>query len=79
MFNSDMVDKILINPIARGAQKLLILSGYATPTMDVTNEVSAKVMQYTNFLQKHLKAYEEEIKEAFTFSTHSRDIKIDLV
>lgn len=33
MFNSDMVDKILINPIARGAQKLLILSGYATPTM----------------------------------------------
>jgi len=33
MFNSDMVDKILINPITKGAQKLLILSGYATPTM----------------------------------------------
>ena len=31
MFNSDMVDKILINPITKGAQKLLILSGYATP------------------------------------------------
>ncbi len=33
MFNSDMVNKILIDPITRGAQKLLVLSGYATPTM----------------------------------------------
>lgn len=33
MFNSGMVNRILIEPIARGAQKLLLLSGYATPTM----------------------------------------------
>lgn len=33
MFDSDMVNKILIDPIARGAQRLLLLSGYATPTM----------------------------------------------
>lgn len=33
MFNSDMVNRILIDPITRGAQKLCVLSGYATPTM----------------------------------------------
>lgn len=33
MFNSEIVDKVLIDPITRGAQKLLVLSGYATPTM----------------------------------------------
>ncbi len=33
MFNSDMVKQILIDPITRGAQQLLLLSGYATPTM----------------------------------------------
>ncbi len=33
MFNSAMVDRILIEPIKRGAQQLLMLSGYATPTM----------------------------------------------
>jgi hypothetical protein len=33
MFDSAMVDKILIEPILRGAQKLLVISGYATPTM----------------------------------------------
>lgn len=33
MFDSAMVDRILIEPITRGAQKLLVISGYATPTM----------------------------------------------
>ena len=33
MFDSVMVDRILIEPITRGAQKLLVISGYATPTM----------------------------------------------
>mgnify|MGYP001271610091 FL=1 len=44
---------------------------------DITNEEKAKRMQDTNFLQKHLKEYEEEIKEAFTFSSNSRNKKID--
>ena len=44
---------------------------------NITNEEKAKRMQDTNFLQKHLKAYEEAIKEAFTFSSHSRNTKID--
>ena len=44
---------------------------------NITNKEKAKKMQDTNFLQKHLKAYEEAIREAFTFSAHSRDIKID--
>ena len=43
----------------------------------ITNEEKARRMQDTNFLQKHLKAYEEAIKEAFSFSSHSRDTKID--
>lgn len=33
MFDSAMVNQILIEPITRGAQQLLLLSGYATPTM----------------------------------------------
>lgn len=45
---------------------------------NITNEEKAKRMQDTNFLQKHLKAYEDAIKEAFTFSSQSRNKKIDL-
>lgn len=33
MFDSAVVNQILIEPITRGAQQLLLLSGYATPTM----------------------------------------------
>lgn len=33
MFDSAMVNRILLEPITRGAQQLLLLSGYATPTM----------------------------------------------
>lgn len=44
---------------------------------NITNEEKAKRMQDTNFLQKHLKRHEETIKEAFTFSAHSRNTKID--
>ncbi|AGL02840.1 restriction endonuclease PLD domain-containing protein [Desulfoscipio gibsoniae] len=33
MFDPAMVNQILIEPITRGAQQLLLLSGYATPTM----------------------------------------------
>lgn len=44
---------------------------------NITNEEKAKRMQDTDFLQKHLKAYEEAIKEAFTFGSHSRNTKID--
>ena len=32
-----------------------------------TNEEKQKVMQTTNFLQKHIKDIEQEIKEMFTF------------
>ncbi len=33
MFNSEMINRVLLNPIAKGSQKLLAVSGYATPTM----------------------------------------------
>lgn len=33
MFNQDLINKILIEPIRRGANKLLIVSGYASHTM----------------------------------------------
>lgn len=45
---------------------------------NVTKGEIAKRMQDTNFLQNSLKAYEEEIKETFTFSSHSGNKKIDL-
>lgn len=33
MFNGSMVNQILVDPICRSSQKLIIISGYATPTM----------------------------------------------
>lgn len=33
MFNSDLIDKVLIKPIDKGANQLIIISGYATPIM----------------------------------------------
>ena len=33
MFNIPLINQTLIEPISRGAEELLIVSGYATPTM----------------------------------------------
>lgn len=47
----------------------------------ITNEEKQKVMQTTNFLQKHIKDIEQEIKEMFTFDDLEwvEDLKVKLI
>ena len=47
----------------------------------ITNEEKQKVMQTTNFLQKHIKDIEQEIKEMFTFDDFEwvENLKVKLI
>lgn len=47
----------------------------------ITNEEKQKIMQATNFLQKHIKDIEQEIKEMFTFDDFGwvENLKVKLI